>query len=76
MGPRPFNETLTRPTASSSIQRYQSLTAIISVICNTARFDSREACIDALQATAKATDIQFDEREERTREVYNLVEPS
>jgi hypothetical protein len=42
---------------------------------STAKFESRDACMAALQATAKATDIQFDEREERPREVYNLVDP-
>ena len=29
----------------------------------------------ALRATSMATDIRFDEREERAREIYNLVEP-
>jgi hypothetical protein len=42
--------------------------------CNTARFESRDACMAALQATAKDTDIKFDEREKRTREIYNLVD--
>jgi hypothetical protein len=28
----------------------------------------------ALQATAKDTDIKVDEREKRTREIYNLVD--
>jgi hypothetical protein len=28
----------------------------------------------ALQASAKDTDIKFDEREERTRQIYNLVD--
>ena len=44
-------------------------------LVTTAKFESREACMTALQATAKTTDIQFDGREERAREVYNLVEP-
>lgn len=41
-------------------------------LVTTARFENRETCMAALQATAKATDIKFDEREERTREIYNL----
>jgi hypothetical protein len=44
-------------------------------LVSTARFDSRESCMNALRATAMATDIRFDEREERAREIYNLVEP-
>jgi hypothetical protein len=44
-------------------------------LVTTAKFESQETCMTALQTTAKATDIQFDEREERAREVYNLVEP-
>jgi hypothetical protein len=43
-------------------------------LVTTARFESRDACTAALRATAQATDIQFDEREERAREIYNLVE--
>jgi hypothetical protein len=49
--------------------------ATTGALVSTARFDSRESCLNALQATAKATDIRFDEREEREREIYNLVEP-
>jgi quinol monooxygenase YgiN len=40
----------------------------------TAKFRSREACLSALQTTANTTDMQFDEREERAREIYNLVD--
>jgi heme-degrading monooxygenase HmoA len=43
-------------------------------LVSTARFESRDACMAALQATAKATDIRFDEREERPRVIYNLVD--
>jgi heme-degrading monooxygenase HmoA len=45
-------------------------------LVSTARFDSRASCMNALQTTAKATDIRFDEREERAREVNYLVEPT
>jgi len=44
-------------------------------VVSTAKFNSREACMSALRTTAQATDIQFDEREERAREIYHLVEP-
>jgi len=40
----------------------------------TAKFQSQETCLSALQTTAHTTDIQFDEREERAREIYNLVD--
>jgi len=43
-------------------------------LVTTARFESRDACMAALQATAKDTDIKFDEREERAREIYDLVD--
>ena len=45
-------------------------------LVTTARFESSDACMTALQMTAKATDIRFDEREERPREIFNLVEPT
>ncbi|HMA71507.1 MAG TPA: antibiotic biosynthesis monooxygenase [Xanthobacteraceae bacterium] len=44
-------------------------------LVSTAKFDSRDSCMSALRTTAQATDIQFDEREERAREIYDLVEP-
>ena len=41
----------------------------------TAKFDSRQRCLDALTRTAALVDIAYDERESRPREVYHLVEP-
>jgi len=45
-------------------------------LVTTARYESTDACMAALQATAKGTDIEYDEREARRREIYNLVDPS
>jgi len=42
-------------------------------LVTTAKFESGDACMAALQATAKVTDIKFDEREERARKIYNFV---
>jgi hypothetical protein len=44
-------------------------------LVSTARFDSRESCINTCRATSMATEIRFDEREKRAKEIYNLVEP-
>jgi hypothetical protein len=41
----------------------------------TAKFDSKQRCLDALDRTAVMVDIAYDEREARPREVYHLVEP-
>ena len=42
----------------------------------TAKFESKEACMQALAAAAAETDFAYDERESRPREVYHLVEPT
>jgi ABC-type phosphonate transport system ATPase subunit len=43
-------------------------------IVATAKFDSKHTCLDALAAAAETVDIAYDDREERPRDVYYLVE--
>ncbi len=43
----------------------------------TGTFESKEACMRAFHAVAAAkVDIDFDDRESRPRDVYNLIETS
>jgi heme-degrading monooxygenase HmoA len=67
-------ETMEAAPGCIGVEVWQEQTS--GALVSTARFDSRESCWSALRTTAQTTDIQFDEREDRAREIYDLVEPA